>query len=79
MQVNESGRAERVFTLESYPDSMAARQLISHPRTRRFNEVEAGTGMRYMFMPVYFDNKEFDLVPNAPPKRRPARAPESRS
>lgn len=73
VQVNESGRAEQVFTLESYPDSKAARQLISHPRTRRYNEVEAGTGMRYLFMPVFFNNKAFDLIPNAPASRRPAR------
>ncbi len=73
VQVDESGRAERVFTLESYPDPMAARQLISHPRSRRFNEVEAGTGMRYIFMPVFIDNKAFDLIPNAPATRRPQR------
>jgi hypothetical protein len=74
VQINESGRAERVFTLESYPDSKAARELISHPRTRRFTQVEAGAGMRYMFMPVFLDNKAFDLIPNAPPKRRPPRS-----
>lgn len=74
VEVDESGRAARVLTLESYPDATAAKQLVSHPRTRRFNEVEAGSGMRYLVMPVFMDNKAFKLIPDAPPRRRPPRS-----
>lgn len=72
LAIDESGRTARVLTIEAYPSPRAARDLVSHPRTRRFNKVAAGTGLRHTAMPVYIDNKAFDLMPDAAANRRPS-------
>ena len=46
--------------------------LRSHPRSRRFNPVEPAVE-RWVYMPVYIDNKAYDLMPEADEDYRPRR------
>lgn len=70
VEIDGEGRPGRVLVVESYPDREAARALRSHPRSRRFNPVEPAVE-RWVYMPVYIDNKAYDLMPEADEDYRP--------
>lgn len=71
VEIDAEGKPARVLTFESYPDAKAARGLRSYPLSRRFN-AEPGMASRWLFLPVYLDNKAYDLVPEASARQRPA-------
>jgi hypothetical protein len=71
VEVDAEGKPARVLTFESYPDAKAARGLRSYPLSRRFN-AEPGMASRWLFLPVYLDNKAYDLLPDASSRQRPA-------
>lgn len=70
VEVVESGRTGRVFTLEAYPDDAATRKLAGIARTRNYNEVESGAGVRYGVLPLSMDNDTYQFVPDAPANTR---------
>lgn len=70
VEVASNGKPGRILVFESYPDQNAARSLKSYPLSRRFNAVDSRES-RWLYLPVYMDNKAYDLLPDASAKHRP--------
>jgi len=70
VRVDERGRPDQVLALDSFPTAKAARDLAGAARAGRYSAVPAGSGPRYVLVPVYVDNPDLKLVPDAAPNTR---------
>jgi hypothetical protein len=70
VRVDERGRPDQVLALDSFPNAKAAQRLAGAVRAGRYNAVPAGSGPRYLLVPIYVDNPDLKLVPDAPPNTR---------